>query len=110
MLSTSEKNYLYEVISALIGEDHSIKAYRGSFNESTVSVVEDMVAANSQCNANMKELVTELLGAGARLSKGWLKKALKSSKKRISKSTFRGYGCLASVKSRWKTAIVNTAI
>ena len=110
MLSTSEKNYLYDVIAALIGDDHSVKAYRGNFNENTISVVEDMIAANAQCNANMKELVSELVGAGAKFSKGWLKVVLKRSKKKISKSTFRGYGCLVSVKSRWKTAIVNTAI
>lgn len=110
MLTSSEKDYLYQIIAGLIGEDTSIKAYRSQFNENTISVVEEMVAANSQCNASMKDLVTDLLGAGATLSKGWLKKALKTSKKKISKSTFRGYGCLVSVKSRWKTAIVSSAI
>lgn len=110
MLSTNEKDYLYEIISALIGEDHSVRAYKGGFNENTISVVEDMVAANKQCNANIKELVKSLIGASGALSKGWLKKALKLSKKKISKTTFKGYGCLVSVKSRWKTSIVSSTI
>lgn len=110
MLSSSEKDYLYQIIAGLIDEDSSIKAYRSQFNENTIDVVEKMVAANNQCNANMKDFVTQLLGAGSTLSKGWLKKVLKTTKKKISKSTFKGYGCLVSVKSRWKTAIVSSAI
>ncbi len=46
MLTSEEKDYLYEIISSVIGEDHSIKAYKPSFNESTISVVEEMVEAN----------------------------------------------------------------
>jgi hypothetical protein len=110
MLTSGEKDYLYEIISSVIGEDHSIKGYRSSFNESTISVVEEMVEANFQCNANMKELIKGLLGGSSRLSKGWLKKLLKGTKKKLSKTQLKGYGCLASVKSRWKTAIIGTTI
>lgn len=110
MLNHEEKDYLYDIISSIIGEDNSIKAYRPSFNESTISVVEEMVEANFQCNANMQELIKSLLGGGARLSKGWLKKLLKGSKKKLSKSELKGYGCLVSVKSRWKTAIITSTI
>lgn len=110
MLTSAEKDYLYEVISAVIGEDNSIKVYKASFNESTISVVEEMVEANFQCNANMKELIKGLLGGSARLSKGWLKKLLKGTKKKLSKTQLKGYGCLASVKSRWKTAIISSTI
>lgn len=110
MLTSAEKDYLYDFISAVIGEDHSIKAYKTSFNESTILVVEEMVEANFLCNANMKELITGLLGGSAHLSKGWLKKLIKGTKKKVSKSQLKGYGCLASVKSRWKTAIISSAI
>ena len=33
MLKTNEKDRLYEVIIAMIGEDSSIKAYKSGFNE-----------------------------------------------------------------------------
>lgn len=110
MLTSAEKDYLYDIISAVIGEDHSIKAYKTGFSESTISVVEEMVEANFQCNASMKELIKGLMGGSARLSKGWLKKLLKGAKKKLSKSELKGYGCLASVKARWKTAIISSAI
>tara|TARA_R110000868_G_scaffold3653_2_gene22876 strand:+ start:352 stop:483 length:132 start_codon:yes stop_codon:yes gene_type:complete len=42
MLTSAEKDYLYNIISAVIGENHSIKAYNTSFNESTITVVEEM--------------------------------------------------------------------
>lgn len=110
MLTHNEKERLYEIIAAVIGDDPAIKSYRNGFNENTVSVVEDMIVANRNCNANMRELLKDLLGASAMFSKGWLKKFLKMSKKKISKTELRGYGCLVSVKSRWKTAIINSAI
>lgn len=110
MLNSAEKDYLYDIISAVLGEDRSIKAYKTSFNETTISVVEKMVETNFQCNANLKELIKGLLGGTAQISKGWLKKLLKTTKKKVSKSELKGYGCLVSVKSRWKSAIINSAI
>lgn len=110
MLTSTEKDFLYEIISAVIGEDSSIKAYKIGFNESTISIVEDMVEANFQCNANMKELIKGLLGGASHLSKGWLKKLIKGTKKSISKNQLKGYGCLASVKARWKTAIISSTM
>ena len=110
MLSHNEKEYLYEIIIAVIGEDRAIKAYKSGFNEKTVSIVEEMIEANSICNKNMKELVKDLLGVSTFFTRGWLKKLLKTSTKKISKTELRGYGCLASVKSRWKTAIISSTI
>jgi hypothetical protein len=110
MLSNAEKDKLYEIISAILGEDYSIKAYKSGFNESTIGVVEKMVEANFQCNANMRELITELLGGVSILTKGWLRKLLKAGEKVISKSELNGYGCLASTKARWKTAIISSVI
>ncbi len=110
MLSVSEKEYLYEIISAVIGEDSTIKKCRYSFNDSTVEVVEKMIDANSKCNAAMKELLLDLMLAGSFATKGWLKKVLKKARKKLKKEELRGYGCLASVKSRWKTAIITSTI
>ncbi len=110
MLSNEEKDYLYDIISAVIGEDHSIKVYKIGFNETTIDVVEKMVEQNFQCNSNMKELIKGLLGGASILSKGWLKKMLKVGKKEVSKTELKGYGCLVSVKSKWKSAIINSTI
>lgn len=110
MLTYKEKQRLYGVISIAIGEDPFIKTRTGLFNEKTLEVVEKMFAESKRCNENMKNLVTDLLGGSATLAKGWLKKFLRSTKKIVSKSELRGYGCLASVKSRWRTAIISSTI
>lgn len=88
MLSTPEKDNLYQIIRATIGDDISIKQVKNSFNESTVSIVEDMIKANATCNRNMKELLVELIGAGSVLSKGWLKAVLKKSKSSLKKQRY----------------------
>lgn len=110
MLSREEKEYLYQIISAVIGEDASIKAYAISFNENTVLVVEEMVEENFRCNANMKQLVCGLLGSATQLMKGWLNKLLKGTKKKLSKSELKGYGCLVAVKAKWKNAIILSVV
>jgi len=110
MLSCNQKDYLYQIIAASIGEDPSIKSYKARFNDETVSVVEKMIAGNNKCNTAMKELFKELVGASAMMSKGWLKKILKSSEKVISKSEIKGYGCMVVSKSKWKSAIITTTI
>lgn len=110
MLTSSQQDYLYQIIVASIGEDSSIKAVKGEFNEETIAVVESMIAENNKCNTAMKELFKELLGTAGSLSRGWLKKVVKTSKKAISKTEIKGYGCMVAVKSRWKTPIINTTI
>ena len=110
MLKSNEKDRLYEVIIAMIGEDSSIKAYKSGFNDKTVAVVEDMIEAGVKCNANMKKLISDLLGASGALTKGWLKKVLGTAKQNLDISELKGYGCLVSVKARWKTAIIYSTI
>lgn len=46
MLSRMEKDKLYEINSAVLGEDYTIKAYKSGFNKSTVSIVEKTVEAS----------------------------------------------------------------
>tara|TARA_R110002126_G_scaffold43475_7_gene124530 strand:- start:525 stop:857 length:333 start_codon:yes stop_codon:yes gene_type:complete len=110
MLKTNEKARLYELITAMIGEDASIKAYKSGFNQSTVIVVEEMIDASLTCNANMKKLISDLLGVSGTLARGWLSKALATANRNVSITELKGYGCLVSVKSRWKTAIINSTI
>lgn len=110
MLSHREKECLYEIIIAVIGDDQTIKAYKGGFNEKTVLIVEEMIEANTECNKNMEKLVESLLGTSTLFTRGWLRRLLKATTRKISKTEFEGYGCLASVKSRWKAAIISSTI
>lgn len=65
MLSNKEKDDLYTVITAVLGEDYTIKQYVSQFNERTVAVIEDAINASVKCNSNMKSLVIEVIGAAA---------------------------------------------
>ena len=69
-----------------------------------------MIDAGTKCNANMKKLISDLLGASSTLTKGWLKKVLGAAKQNLDISELKGYGCLVSVKARWKTAIIYSTI
>ncbi|REL26641.1 hypothetical protein DXX93_08655 [Thalassotalea euphylliae] len=109
MLSEKEKNELYLLISALIGEDESIRARKSAFNQKTVKVVEKMNAANVDCNALVKKLLASLSSGKSLTSNGWLKKSLDALSKFIGKHELKGYGCLVTTKSRWKSAILVSA-
>lgn len=110
MLTMSEKENLYNLIVAIIGEDTTIKIYKYSFTENTVDIVEEMLSADSKCNANMSKLISDLSKGSSLVAKGWLRKLLKFNNKNLKKIDLKGYGCQVSVKSRWKTAIINSAI
>lgn len=109
-LTEQEKDQLYSIISAFIGEDIAILAARSRFTEQTVAVVEDMVTTNMNCNESMKSLVSEILSGGRVLATGWLKRALGAASKAVKNSTLNGYGCLVTTKSRWKTEILVSAM
>lgn len=110
MLSADEQDKLYMLIASIIGEDQTIKNHKSIFNEATIDVVEDMVEANIQCNTNMRQLITELVGGASGITKGWLKKLLKTTKNSLSRIQFNGYACLAATKARWKSAILISTI
>ncbi|KPQ30626.1 MAG: hypothetical protein HLUCCX14_00730 [Marinobacter excellens HL-55] len=110
MLTTSEKDALYILIAATLGDDLSIRSRKSQFNNRTFDVVEDMIIANMDCNANLRELIVDLLGGSSMLTRGWLKQILKTSKNKIKEMDLHGYGCLVSTKSRWKSAIVTSVI
>lgn len=109
-LSEQEKDQLYSIISAIIGEDAAIHAARSRFTGDTVSVVEDMLATNMNCNESMKLLVGEMLSGGRVLANGWLRRALGTASKAVKNGALKGYGCLVSTKSRWKTEILVSAM
>jgi hypothetical protein len=110
MLQNHEKDRLYTIITAVLGEDNSIKAYKNGFNSHTVEIVEEMINANTKCNANLKRLLSDLLGISGAFVKGWLRKTLSTAKRNLTLTDLNGYGCLVSVKSRWKTAIINSTL
>lgn len=109
-LTEQEKDQLYSIIAAFIGEGSAILAARPRFTEQTVSVVEEMLATNMNCNASMKSLVSEMLSGGRVLATGWLKRVLGAASKAVKNSTLSGYGCLVTTKSRWKTEILVSAM
>lgn len=109
-LSEQEKDQLYSIISAIIGEDAAIHAARSRFTDDTVSVVEDMLATNMNCNESMKLLVGEMLSGGRVLANGWLRRALGTASKAVKNGVLKGYGCLVTTKSRWKTEILVSAV
>ena len=86
MLTANEKDYLLDMIFAVIGEDQAVRNYKSGFNEETITVVEQMIEANTSCNENMRKLAKDLLGGSGTLARGWLKKVLKSAKRKVSAS------------------------
>lgn len=110
MLTEQEKNELYSLIAAMVGDDPTIRAYKASFNDKTIAVVENMVADNEHCNQALQELVSDLLGGGRAISKGWLKRALGMANGVVNRTKLKGYGCLVAAKSRWKSQIIFSAM
>lgn len=109
MLSAAEKENLYLIIEAVLGVDAALRDAKSSYGEQTVEIVEQMVEANATCNANMKELVQDLLSGGRVMAKGWLRRAISQTRSHVKHSgSFRGYGCQVTTKSRWKTAILTS--
>jgi hypothetical protein len=110
MLTAQEQADLYEVISAALGPDTSIKSVQNIFNEQTLAIAEEAVVAAANCNANMKKLVFGLLGGTSILAKGWLRKILKKFSKELKAGDvkFRGYACQVVTANNFKTAIVGS--
>ena len=95
------------IIEIIYGYDSQIKNYKSSFNNATVLVVEEALAALTQCNEDMKALVVDLVGGARTLAKGWLKKVLKETKRQLSreKVKFNGLACRSVSAANWKSAI-----
>lgn len=110
MLTQEEKDALYLLVTATIGEDPSLKQSRHYFNEQTVVVVETMLTENAKCNYSMKELIVGLLGGASMLTKGWLRKWLRTANKvlRQEQVKLQGYACLVTTKAHWRSAIIST--
>lgn len=105
-LNEQEKEKLHSLITAFIGEDAAISAAKSGFTEETVSVVEQLITANLNCNDAMQSLVSDILSGGRVLATGWLRRSLGVASKAVKQSSFNGYGCRVTSKSRWKTDIL----
>lgn len=111
MLTAAEQDNLYAVIETVLGVDAAFQRATRQFNEQTVEVVESMIEANATCNANMKELITDLLSGGRVMTKGWLRRSISTTRKHVKRSGgFNGYGCQVGTKSRWKSPILTSTI
>ena len=69
-----------------------------------------MISSNLNCNEAMKSLAADLVSGGRVLATGWLRRSLGHAAKAIRKSVLKGYGCLVTTKSRWKTDILVSAM
>lgn len=76
-LTREEKESLLLIIEIIYGPDPTLQMQVDSFNERTVEVVEEALAVLTQCNDNIKALVSSLANAGSGLTKGWLRWSLK---------------------------------
>lgn len=112
MLSTEDKDALYDLITAVIGEDASIRAARHRFNEATIGVAEVLLKESARCNAGMYELLTGLVGGASLLAKGWLRRSLKVVSRAMKESDYRlnGYACRVAIKSQWKREVLMTTM
>jgi len=56
----------------------------------------------------MKALVVRVVGGAGRLAKGWIKRALKTTKRMLSreKVKFNGLACRNVAAANWKSAII----
>jgi len=111
MLTSSEQDDLYVVIATFLGDDPSIKQYKNSFSELTIKVVEDMISADGNCNQVMKELIVGLISGGRLMLKHrWLKISLSLISRELKSTQIHTVACRNTIKSRWKSPIISSAI
>lgn len=110
MLTSTEQDNLLDIIVYVTGNDTSISSYKRNFNSHTALVVEEMLEESTKCNSSMRDFVSDLLGAGQLMTRGWLRTALRTGKKLVRSRELRGYLCLMGVKSKWKSAIIHSTI
>jgi len=111
MLTSAEQNDLYIIIAAFLGDDPSIKQYKDTFSELTIKVVEDMFSAEANCNRAMKELIVSLISGGRLMQKNcWLKVSLNLLSRSLKSKNIHTVACRNTIKSRWKSSIISSAI
>lgn len=94
-LTREEKESLLLIIEIIYGPDPTLQMQVNSFNERTVEAVEEALVALTQCNDNMKALVASLVSGGGKLTKGWLRWALKGMSYALKNDNirFNGVAC-----------------
>ena len=107
ILSDQEKDALYRVIAITIGDVPRIKAVKHRFDSVTVDVVEEMVHAAMECNAQVRTIFVEIAATGGVLTKGWLKRTLKTSSYILEKTQLRGFACQSNIRSAWGNLILS---
>lgn len=109
-LTKEEQEALAKILEAMFGSSVEITSSKSKFNERTVVAVENALEAVAKCNANMKDLVTSLIGGSSFIASGWLKRMLKTVERRIESDRikFDGFACRAVGLSRWRTEVLST--
>lgn len=109
-LTEEEKDVLLDLIILIYGNSVDYSRQRDQFNEHTIAKVEDALIRLANCNDWMKELLTDLAGGGRLAARGWLKKALKTTHKALTKdkSRWNGAGCRNFVRAFQRSEIEST--
>lgn len=109
-LTNEEKESLKSIIVSIYGHDYSLTSVKNRYNERTSDAVEKALEAAMDCNSNMKELLTSLLGGYRLMASGWLKKSLRSVEKAMDSERVKldGFACRVIGLSRWKSEIIQT--
>ncbi len=110
VLSAEERDSLEAIIVRMYGNDHSLTSVKPRYNEYTVSAVEDALNAAIDCNSDMKELLTSLIGGYKFLAKNWLRRNLRAIEKALDSErvNLNGFACRVVGLSRWKSEIIMT--
>ena len=111
MLTALEQDDLYVVIASFLGDDPSIKQYKNGFSEQTIKVVEDMFSVDANCNQVMKELIVGLISGGRLVLRSrWLKVSLSLISRELKTKKIHVAACRNTIKSRWKSPIIYSAM
>ncbi len=108
-LTNEEKESLARIIQAMYGQI-SFLSQKQRFNEKTVDAVEKALKSTANCNANMKDLITSLIGGSSLLATGWLKRALRSVERKIDSDRikFDSFLCRVTGARNWRSEIEMT--
>jgi len=109
-LSREEKDSLEAIIIRIYGNEHSLISVKPRYNEYTVSAVEDALNAAVNCNSDIKDLLTSLIGGYRHLAKNWLRRNLRAIEKALDSERVKlnGFACRVVGLSKWKSEIIQT--
>lgn len=112
ILSSTEKDQIMDILRVIFRGQHSqFESVKHNFKSDTLNLVEEALTELMECNQSMKELTTSLVGGASRITKGWLKRVLRTYSRRLKEKSiqFDGLGCQVTAARNYRTAIYLSA-